>query len=162
MGQMKRKDFAHYFDTSASGSLAPEWVREGIGVEALSLSYNPQIDTFKQIIDDVASSTFDSYQIQSSVSGKRIDKDDPIWKWLNEARKKAESIETKMLEINMASGKGEGALSYEALQYNVLVVINEFLGENATISYDVYVKGKPTIGSVTMTSGKPTFTESAD
>lgn len=162
MSQMKRKDFAHYFDTSASGSLTPEWVREGIGVEALSLSYNPQIDTFKQILDDVASSTFDSYQIQSSVSGKRIDKDDPIWKWLNEARKKAESIETKMLEINMASGKGEGALSYEALQYNVLVVINEFLGENATISYDVYVKGKPTIGSVTMTSGKPTFTESAD
>ena len=162
MSQMKRKDFAHYFDTSASGSLTPEWVREGIGVEALSLSYNPQIDTFKQIIDDVSSSTFDSYQIQSSVGGKRIDKDDPIWKWLNEARKKAESIETKMLEINMASGKGEGTLSYEALQYNVLVVINEFLGENATISYDVYVKGKPVIGSVTMASGKPTFTESAD
>ena len=160
MAQLKRKDFAHYFDTSTTGEA--NWELEGIGVEALSLAYNPQIDTFKQIIDDVASSTFDSYQIQSSVSGKRIDKDDKIWKWLNEARKKAESIETKMLEINMASGKGDGALSYEALQYNVLIVINEFLGENATISYDVYVKGKPTIGSVTMTSGKPTFTESAD
>ena len=87
MGQMKRKDFAHYFDTATSGTLTPDWTLEGIGVEALSLSYNPQIDTFKQIIDDVASSTFDSYQIQSSVSGKRIDKDDPIWTWLNEARK---------------------------------------------------------------------------
>jgi hypothetical protein len=160
MAQLKRKDFAHYFDTSATEEV--NWELEGIGVEALSLAYNPQIDTFKQIIDDVASSTFDSYQIQSSVSGKRIDKDDKIWKWLNEARKKAESIETKMLEINMASGKGEGTLSYEALQYNVLVVINEFLGENATISYDVYVKGKPVIGSVTMASGKPTFAESAD
>ena len=158
--QLKRKDFAHYFDTSKTEEA--NWELEGIGVEALSLAYNPQIDTFKQIIDDVASSTFDSYQIQSSVSGKRIDKDDKIWKWLNEARKKAESIETKMLEINMASGKGEGTLSYEALQYNALVVINEFLGENATISYDVYVKGKPTIGSVTMAGGKPTFTESAD
>ena len=62
----------------------------------------------------------------------------------------------------MASGKGEGALSYEALQYNVLIVINEFLGENATISYDVYVKGKPTVGTVTITSGKPSFTVSAD
>ena len=72
--QLKRKDFAHYFDTSATGEA--NWVLEGIGVEALSLSYNPQIDTFKQIIDDVASSTFDSYQIQSSVSGKRIDKDE--------------------------------------------------------------------------------------
>ena len=159
MAQLKRKDFAHYFDTSATGE--PNWELEGIGVEALSLAYNPQIDTFKQIIDDVASSTFDSYQIQSSVSGKRIDKDDKIWKWLNEARKKAESIETKMLEVNMASATGDISASYEALQYNVLIVINEFLGENATISYDVYVKGKPTIGTVTIANKKPTFTPQA-
>ena len=162
MAQLKRKDFAHYFDTATSGTLTPDWTLEGIGVEALSLSYNPQIDTFKQIIDDVASSTFDSYQIQSSVSGKRVDKDDPIWKWLNEARKKAESIETKMLEVDMSSATGDLSTTYEALQYNVLIVINEFLGENATISYDVYVKGKPTVGTVTISNGKPSFTESAD
>ena len=158
MGQMKRKDFAHYFDTSTSETLTPDWILEGIGVEALSLAYNPQIDTYKQIIDDVASSTFDSYQIQSSVSGKRIDKDDPIWKWLNEARKKAESIETKMLEVDMSSATGSASTQYEALQYNVLIVINEFLGENATISYDVYVKGKPTIGTVSISNKKPSFT----
>lgn len=157
MAQIKRKDFAHYFDTS-NGSGEANWVLEGIGVEALSLSYNPQIDTFKQIIDDVASSTFDSYQIQSSVSGKRIDKDDAIWKYLNKARRNAESIETKMLEVDMSSASTG---SYEALQYNVLIVINEFLGENATISYDVYVKGKPTVGKVSITGGKPTFTEGA-
>lgn len=157
--QLKRKDFAHYFDTSATSET--NWELEGIGVEALSLAYNPQIDTFKQIIDDVASSTFDSYQIQSSVSGKRIDKDDPIWKWLNEARKKAESIETKMLEVNMSSATGDLSTTYEALQYNALIVINEFLGENATISYDVYIKGKPTIGTVTIANQKPTFTPQA-
>lgn len=156
MAQLKRKDFAHYFNTSATEEI--NWELEGIGVEALSLAYNPQIDTFKQIIDDVASSTFDSYQIQSSVSGKRIDKDDKIWKWLNEARKKAESIETKMLEVDMSSATGDISASYEALQYDVLVVINEFLGENATISYDVYVKGKPTIGTVSISNKKPTFT----
>lgn len=159
MAQLKRKDFAHYFDTSATGEA--NWELEGIGVEALSLAYNPQIDTFKQIIDDVASSTFDNYQIQSSVSGKRIDKDDPIWKWLNEARKKAESIETKMLEVDMSSATSGVSTTYEGLQYNVLIVINEFLGENATISYDVYVKGKPTIGNVTIANQKPTFTPQA-
>ena len=161
MSQLKRKDFAHYFDTATSG-ISPNWELEGIGVEALSLAYNPQIDTFKQIIDDVSSSTFDSYQIQSSVSGKRIDKEDAIWKWLNTARKKAESIETKMLEVDMSSATVGVSTKYDALQYNVLVVINEFLGENATISYDVYVKGKPTIGSVTISDKKPTFTEGAD
>lgn len=160
MAQLKRKDFAHYFNT-ASDTSNKTWTLEGIGVEALSLAYNPQIDTFKQIIDDVANSTFDSYQIQSSVSGKRIDKEDKIWKWLNTARKKAESIETQMLEIDMSSGTGSGSLTYEASQYNVLVVINEFLGENATISYDVYVKGKPTTGTATISAGVPTFTEGA-
>ena len=39
--------------------------------------------------------------------------------------------------------------------------INEFLGENATISYDVYVKGKPTIGTVSISNKKPTFTPKA-
>lgn len=160
MSQAKRKDFAHYFDIGSTTT--PNWELEGIGVEALSLSYNPQIDTFKQIIDDVASSTFDSYQIQSSVSGKRIDKDDKIWKWLNAARRKADKIETKMLEVDMTTGTGDSTISYEALQYEVLIVINEFLGENATISYDVYIKGKPTEGSVIIADKKPTFTPSAE
>ena len=53
----------------------------------------------------------------------------------------------------MSSATGDLSTTYEALQYNVLIVINEFLGENATISYDVYVKGKPTIANQ-----KPTFT----
>lgn len=161
MPQLKRKDFAHYFDTKNGADGSPEWTLEGIGVEALSLAYNPQIDTFKQIIDDVASSTFDSYQIQSSISGKRIDKSDAIWTWLNTARKKAESIETKLLEVDMSS-KSTSTSTYEALQYDVLVVINEFLGENATISYDVYVKGKPTVGSVSITGGNPSFTPGAE
>lgn len=156
MPQLKRKDFAHYLNTGTS-STSKTWVLEGIGVEALSLAYNPQIDTFKQIIDDVANSTFDSYQIQSSISGKRIDKEDKIWKFLNEARKKAESIETQMLEIDMSSSTDD--TTYETLQYNVLIVINEFLGENATISYDIYVKGKPTVGKASISDGTPSFTE---
>lgn len=154
MAQLKRKDFAHYFDTS-NGSGTSNYVLEGIGVEALSLSYNPQIDTFKQIIDDIANSTFNSYQIQSSIGDKRIDKNDAIWNWLNSARKTGSAIETKMLEIDMTSA-GEGS-TYDAIEYNVLVVMNEFLGENATISYDVYVKGSPKAGTATITGGKPTF-----
>ena len=63
-----------------------------------------------------------------------------------------------MLEVDMSSATGDLSTTYDALQYNVLIVINEFLGENATISYDVYVKGKPTIGTVAIANQKPTFT----
>ena len=66
-----------------------------------------------------------------------------------------------MLEVDMSSATGSASTQYEALQYNVLIVINEFLGENATISYDVYVKGKPTIGIVSISNKKPTFTQKA-
>ncbi len=157
MAQYKRKDFAHYFNTAKSGTTEAERTLEGIGVEALALSYNPQIDTFKQIIDDVANSTFDSYQIQASVSGKRIESDDKIWKWLNEAREEVRAIESDMLEIDMKSSTGTTG-SYKALKYKVLIVINEFLGENATISYDLYVKGSPEKGTATIANGSPSFT----
>ena len=63
-----------------------------------------------------------------------------------------------MLEVDMSSSTSGVGTTYDALQYNVLIVINEFLGENATISYDVYVKGKPTIGTVSISDQKPTFT----
>lgn len=154
MGQYKRKDFAHYMNT-ANSSNNPTWKLEGVGVEALSLSYNPQIDTFKTIIDVVSNNEFNGYQIQSSVSGKRIESTDAIWEWLNTARKTASSIESEMLEIDM---KSLSSGSYTALKYDILVVINEFLGENATISYDLYVKGTPVQGTVTMSNGEPTFT----
>ena len=157
MAQYKRKDFAHWFDTTPNAQTR-NYVVEGVGVEALSLSYNPQIDQFKSILDDVADATFENYQIQSSVSGKRIYDTDEIWTFLNEARRNAEKIETTMLEIDMKSKTGE---SYTASKFNVLIVMNEFLGENATISYDLYVKGSPINGTVTFTDGVPTFTETA-
>lgn len=153
MAQAKRKDFAHFFNVSKAEE---DFVLEGIGVESLGFSYNPQIDTFKQIIDDVANSTFDGYQIQGSVASKRIDRTDKIWEFLNEARKKSEAIETSLLEVDMASDK-EQTGTYEAIKYNVLLVITEFLGESATISYDMYIKGTPEVGTATIAGGKPTF-----
>ena len=156
MGQYKRKDFAHYFDTTPNAG-SRDYVVEGIGVEALSLDYNPQIDQFKSILDDVADATFNSYQIQASVTGKRIYQEDAVWEFLNNARKNVEKIETTMLEVDMKSGNNG---TYTASKYSVLIVINNFLGENATISYDLYVKGSPVNGTVTFAGGKPTFSPS--
>ena len=156
--QAKRKDFAHYVDTHLSGDTA-EFVREGIGVESLAMDYNKQIDTFKSILDDVASNTFKYYEITSSIQNKRIDKTDPMWAYLNYLRKHCIAGETDFLEVDMTT---ESAGSYEALLYKVLVTIDNFLGDDATISYSVAVNGTPKIGSVTFDEyGKPTFTEAS-
>ncbi len=121
------------------------------------MAFNAQVDQYKTIIDRNANATFNNYQIQSAVSGKRIYKGDAIYDFLNTARKKAKAIETQLLEVDMADSADEGE-SFASLKYNVLIVINEFLGDGATISYDLYVKGDPVEGTSTIADGKPTFT----
>lgn len=156
MAQAFRDQYAHYLNTTPSGTSAT-WVREGIGVEALSMSFNPQVDQYKTIIDRNANATFKNYQLSTAVSGKRIYTDDDVYTYINGARKTASVLETELLEVDMAEA-GTTTGTYVALKYNVLIVINEFLGEDATISYDMYIKGTPVQGTATITSGTPTFT----
>ena len=156
MEQLYRDQFAHYINTGKDAS-NPTWTLEGIGVDALALAYNPQIDQYKTIIERNANATFNNYQLQTSVSGKRIYKGDAMYEFLNEARRNMKAIETQIMEVEMANADESG--NYTATKFNCLIVIDEFLGENATISYTLYVKGDPTHGSVTIADGTPTFVE---
>lgn len=153
MAQLYRDQFAHFINTTPEAEVK-KYVLEGVGVESLSIAFNPQIDTYKTIIQRNAQSTFSNYQLQSSVSGKRLYSDDEIYQFLDKARRGAKAIETQMLEVDMANTVSTG--KYKAIEYNVLIVINEFLGENATISYDVYFQ-TVTEGTATVVGGNPTF-----
>ena len=158
MEQLYRDQFAHYINTTPDTD-SENFVIEGVGLESLALSYNPQISQFRTILNRTADATFDGYQIQSSISGKRIYKGDPIYDFLNEARRKAKAIETQFLEVEMANTESEG--NYVATKFNCLIVITEFLGDGATIGYDIYMKGDPINGTVTIANNKPTFTVTA-
>ena len=153
MGQAKRSSYAHFIDINEGVGTA-DYVREGIGVEALSVSYNAQVDTYKTILKDEADSVFKNYDIQSSVSGKRIYSDDEIYTMLDQARRSATFIETTLLEIDMT-----GTSPYTTTKYDILIVMDEFLGEDATISYNIYYKN-PVGGTSTIAGGKPTFVPS--
>jgi len=157
MAQARRSQFAHYLNTTPEAQ-TKKWVREGIGVEALSMSYNAQVDTYKTILADEADSVFKNYDIQSGVTGKRIYRDDEIYDTLDGIRRNAKALETQLLEIDM--GKATGS-AYTATQYDVLIVIDEFLGEDATISYNIFYKN-PVQGTATIADGVPTFTPSAN
>ena len=156
MEQLYRDQFAHYINTTPAGEAAT-FELEGVGVESLALSYNPQISQFKTIIQRTADAVFEGYQIQSSVSGKRIYKGDPIFEFLNEARRKAKAIETQLVEVEMANSDAEE--NYVASKFNILIVITEFLGDTASIGYDIYMKGDPIDGTVTIADGELTFVE---
>ena len=158
MAQLYRDQFVHYVNVATKDGQTenPKWEQEGTGVDSLSVAFNPQKDTYKDITKRTSTTTFNSYQLSSSISGKRLYGEDEMYKYLNELRKTATAGETQLLEIDTSSAEAGG--NYEAVKYNVLITINEWLGENATISYDIDYSN-PVQGTVTMSNGKPTFTE---
>ena len=160
MAQLYRDQYEHWINTATTvgETTNPTFVREGTGVEALSVAFNPQKDTYKTILNRTSQTTFNNYQLSSSISGKRCYSEDAIYDYLDGLRKSATAGETQLVEINTAKAVSTGV--YEAVQYNILITINEWLGENATISYDIDysnpVQGTATIGGTSGISFTPT------
>lgn len=152
MAQLYRDQYEHWINTATTtgSTTSPKYVREGTGVEALSVDFNPQKDTYKTILNRTSQTTFNNYQLSTSVSGKRCYSEDDIYDYLDGLRKSATAAETQLVEINTAKSVSAGV--YEAVKYDILITINEWLGENATISYDIDysnpVQGTATIGGV--------------
>lgn len=163
MAQLYRDQFVHYINTATKTgeTTTPTWTLEGTGVESLSVAFNPQKDTYKDITKRTSQTTFNSYQLSSSISGKRLFSDDAMYTYLDELRIKALAGETQLLEINTAKQSGSVAGTYEAVKYDILITINEWLGEDATISYDIDYSN-PVIGTATISNGVPTFTEASE
>lgn len=160
MAQLYRDQYEHWINTATTtgSTTSPSYVREGTGVEALSVAFNPQKDTYKTILNRTSQTTFNNYQLSSSISGKRCYSEDEIYDYLDELRKTANAGETQLVEINTAKSVSTGV--YEAVKYDILITINEWLGENATISYDIDysnpVQGTATIGGDSGISFTPT------
>ena len=158
MAQLYRDQFVHFVNiaTKTGEASDPNWVQEGTGVEALAVSFNPQKDSYKDITKRTATTSFNSYQLSSSISGKRLYDDDEMYAYLDDLRKTATAGETQMIEVDTASAVSGG--NYDAVKYDILITITEWLVENANISYDIDYSN-PVQGSVTIADGKPTFVE---
>jgi len=157
MAQLYRDQFHHYLNTATTtgDESNPTWKREGTGVEALSIAFNPQKDTYKTILDRTSNTTFNNYELSSSISDKRCYSEDPIYDYLDDLRRNATAGETQLIEINTAKTVTVG--NYEAVKYKVLITINEWLGENATISYDIDYSN-PVQGTATISGSTISFT----
>ena len=162
MAQRNRYEYRHYINTATvTGETGNEtWKREYKGTESLSVTFNAQIDTYKDIASSSASSTFQNYQIHSSISGKRCYSEDAIYDYLDNLRRKAIAGETQLIEIDTAKTNGTAG-NYLAVKYDVLITINEWLGENATISYDINYSN-PKTGIATINGETITFVEDSD
>ena len=152
--KVNRSQFLTFLDTTPSAS-SPTWNILGVGITDYGISYNPQVDTEKWIIEDNARNDHTSNQKQSSVEQK-IYKGDPCFEFASNGRDKL-NYKTHILDIDRWNGTGS---SYPAKMSDGVLVVTEAMGENATLSYDLYYDGDVTEGTVTFTGNVPTFTPS--
>jgi len=160
MEQLFRDQFYDFINTATtSGETSnPTWTREGTGVESLEMAFNPQKDTYKDITKRTAITTFKSYQISSSISGKRCFKGDDMYPYLKNLKDLAISSNTQYLEVDTTESVSTG--TYKATRYDILITITSWLGEDAVLGYDIDYSN-PIQGTVTLANGVPTFTPTA-
>lgn len=152
--KVNRSQFLTYLDITPTAT-TQSWAVLGVGITDYGISYNPQVDTEKWIIEDNARDDHTSNQKQGNVSQK-IYKGDPCFEFVEKGRDVL-NYATHILDIDRYNGSGG---SYPAKMSDGLIAITQFMNENAVIEYDLHYEGDPIEGTVTFdeTTQKPIFT----
>ena len=130
----------------------------GIGITDYGISYNPQVDQEKWIIEKNARNVHESNQKQGSVSQTAY-KGDPVFEFIANGRDKL-NYKTHIVDVDIFAGENG---VYPAKMTDGIVAITQFMNENAVVEYDLYYNGDAIEGTVTFddTTGKAIFTETA-
>lgn len=150
--KVNRSQFLTFLDTTPAGS-TPTWAVLGVGITDYGISYNPQVETEKWIIEDNARTDHQSNQKQSSVSQK-IYKNDPCFEFV-QAGRDVLNYKTHILDIDTWNGNGG---TYPAKMSDGVIAITQFMNEDAVIEYDMYYDGDAVEGTVTIANNVPVFT----
>jgi len=149
--KVDRDQFLTFLDTTPDSTAT--YAVLGIGITDYGISYNPQVDSEKWIIEKNARQTHSSNQKQGSVS-QQIYKNDPCFEFIAAGRDVL-NYKTHILDVDRWNGNGT---TYPAKLSDGLVAITQFMNEDAVIEYDLYYDGDPVEGTVTFdASGNPTF-----
>lgn len=149
--KINRSEFLTYLDTTPS-SLSATWKILGVGITDYAISFNPQVDTEKWIIEDNARTDHSSNQKQGSVTQKCY-KGDDVFEFVAAGRDEL-NYKTHILDIDTWNGTNG---SYPAKMSDGIITVTSYMGENAEIEYDLYYDGDATEGTVTITDGVPVF-----
>ena len=127
----------------------------GIGITEYGISYNPQVEQEKWIIEKNARNVHESNQKQGSVTQTAY-KGDPVFEFIEKGRDKL-NYKTHIVDVDIFAGEGG---VYPAKMTDGLVAITQFMNENAVIEYDLYYDGDPVTGTVTFnaSTGAAEFT----
>ncbi len=154
--KIERDQFATFLDTTPNEKTM-QFALLGIGITDYGIEYNPQVDSEKWIVEKNSRQDHSSNQKQGAVS-QSMHKGDPCFVFAEAGRDKL-NYRTHILDIDIWKGK-DGV--YPADLSDGKLVITKYMGDKATIEYDLYYEGDSIKGSVSFANGVPTFTPSAD
>ena len=150
-----RDQYVLFIDTTPTAT-NPTWKPVGVGVTDLSISFNPQVDTEKWILERNARSDHSGNQKQTTVTQKAY-KNDPVFEFVERGRDQL-NYKTHILEVDTWT---ESNSTYPAKMSDGLVVVTSYMGENGEIEYDLHFEGDAVKGGVTIAGGVPTFIPNA-
>ena len=155
--KVDRSQFLTFLDTTPT-ELTAKYDVLGVGITDYGISFNPQVDTEKWIIEDNARTDHSSNQKQGSVSQK-IYKGDACFEFVYKAIDKL-NYKTHILDIDTWNGAEEsGTMTYPAKLSDGIITVTQYMNEDAVIEYDLYYDGDPVEGKVTFdVNNKPVFT----
>lgn len=148
------KQFVRFIDTTPSAQ-NPTWAVVGVGVEDdnANISYNPEVDRLKWIIDKNARTKHNSNDTQMGVTQSSY-KGDPCFEFVEQARDQI-GFKTHILLVDTWHEISTG--HYASKMSDATITIEEYSGNQ--INWNLYFDGDPVVGTSTISNGTPTFTE---
>ena len=159
MGKLKRSALLHYLDAKMGGTGAPGWFLIGKHVEDMSVELNPQIETFRNILDE-QSATDSGYEPSVDVDTYYADPSDgdfyTVLKDIAMNRKTDDDCKTSSLEVLIDKQSGP----FDAWKQDVIIKPTSYGGApgGVRIPYQITFIGDRVAGTVTMSNRVPTFT----
>lgn len=134
----------------------------GIGITDYGVSYNPQVDSEKWIIEKNARQVHSSNEKSGSVSQTAY-KGDPVFEFVADGRDKLNYV-THILDVDVWDGtESSGIITAPAKLSDGMIAVTQWMAEEATVEYDLYYSGDPVEGQavINTTTGEVTFTPTA-
>ena len=134
----------------------------GIGITDYGISYNPQIDNEKWIIEKNARQIHSSNEKQGSITQTAY-KGDPVFEFVAKGRDQL-NYKTHILDVDLFDGTTAGNIvTAPAKVSDGIIAITQWMNDTATVEYDLYYTGDPKDGvaTVNLSTGEFTFTETS-
>ena len=154
----------NFLNTTPTGT-SKTWSILGKGITSKENSYGAKTTDEHWIIEDNERHSVDGYALGSDIEQIAL-KGDPVFTYIDDLMfkmKKGTDLETELLEVfKYRVTDAESAPKYDARLFKCLIVPDTDTLEGGTalkIKYKIHIQGDPTFGTVTFTSGAPTFTE---